>query len=67
MSNAGKIQIDYDLFVAMRNICLDVAEQAEIVNDIDEDGDYRIEPYGGGIIFIRQDDMEHLRKLKEIY
>lgn len=66
MSNFNKIQIDYDLFCTMRNLCLDVMEQAEVVNDIDCDGDYRLEPYGGGIIFIKQDDMETLKKLKDM-
>lgn len=66
MSNFNKIQIDYDLFCTMCNLCLDVMEQAEVVNDINRDGDYRLEPYGGGIIFINQDDMETLKKLKDM-
>lgn len=66
MSNGGKIQVDYNLFWAMREICLSVAEQAEMVNDIDEDGDYRLEPYGGGIIYIHKEDMEEIQKLKDM-
>lgn len=66
MSNFNKISIDYDLFMTMRNLCLEVMEQAELVNDIDMDGDYRLEPYNGGIIFINKDDMEELRQLKDM-
>lgn len=66
MSNFNKISIDYELFMTMRNLCLEVMEQAELVNDIDMDGDYRLEPYNGGIIFINKDDMEELRQLKDM-
>ena len=52
--------------MTMRNLCLEVMEQAELVNDIDMDGDYRLEPYNGGIIFINKDDMEELRQLKDM-
>ena len=66
MSKFGKIEIDYELFTTMRNLCLDVIEQAERANDIDMDGDYRLEPYNGGIIYINKDDMEELKQLKNI-
>lgn len=66
MSRFNKIEIDYNLFAAMRDLCLEVMEQAEAVNDMDMDGDYRLEPYGGGIIFINKDDMKELRQLKDM-
>lgn len=59
-------EVDYDLFCTMRDLCLELAEQAEKINDRDEDGDYRIEPYNGGIIFITQEEMEQLNQLKDM-
>ena len=66
MSNFNKIQIDYDLFSTMRHLCLEVVRQAEMIGDIDEDGDYRIEPYGGGIMTISEEEMQQLKLLNDM-
>ncbi len=66
MSNFNKIQIDYDLFSTMRHVCLEVVRQAELIGDRDDDGDYRIEPNGGGPITISEEEMQQLKSLNDL-
>lgn len=61
-----KVSIDYDLWSTMKFLCQEIMEQAKTVNDRDEDGNYRIEPYGGGIVTISKDEMEQLESLTDI-